>query len=177
MSESDKEKKDKNLFYLDDLSDYKVASDYSDVRGWKVLDADNRNVGKVDSLLVNKKAEKVVYLDIEVNSDLIEAGHEPFEASTGKGAHEYINKDGENHLIIPIGMVAIDTDNKSVIADNIGYDTFKSTKRHRKGSDIDREHETTVIKGYLPEDTTADDYRNDNFYNRKVFEERYKNKM
>lgn len=174
---SDRDKDDKNLFYLDDLSDYKVASDYSDVRGWKVLDADRRNIGKVDGLLVNKSAEKVVYLDVEVDSELIEAGHEPYESSSGKGAHEYINKDGENHLIIPIGMVAIDDDDKKVIADKIGYDTFRKTKRHHKGSSIEREHETTVIKGYLPEDTTADDYRNDNFYNRKIFEERRRKEL
>jgi hypothetical protein len=173
---SDKDKDNKNLFYLDDMSGYKVASDYSDVRGWKVLDADNRTIGKVDGLLVNKRAERVVYLDIEVDRELIEDGHEPYENSSDKGAHEYLNKDGENHLVIPIGMVHIDDDNKKVLTNEIGYDTFRKTKRHRKGSDISRDHEETVIKGYLPEDTQADDYRDDNFYNRKAFEDRRKRK-
>jgi len=40
----------KNLFNLDELSDYKVANDYSDVRGWQVKDANNRTIGKVDHL-------------------------------------------------------------------------------------------------------------------------------
>jgi hypothetical protein len=31
--------KNKNLYYLEELSDYKVASEYSDVRGWDVIDA------------------------------------------------------------------------------------------------------------------------------------------
>jgi len=172
---SDKEN-NKNLFYLDDMSGYKVASDYSDVRGWKVLDADNRSIGKVDGLLVNKKAERVVYLDIEVDKDLIEDGHEPYENPNNKGAHEYLNKDGENHLVIPIGMVDIDDDNNNVLTNEINYDTFKKTKRHTKGADLSREHEETVIKGYLPEDTTADDYRDDNFYNRKAFEDRRRRK-
>jgi len=68
--------KNKNLYYLHELSDYKVASDYADVRDWEVVDADKRTIGKVDALLVNKEAERVVYLDVEVNASLIEAGHE-----------------------------------------------------------------------------------------------------
>lgn len=168
--------KEKNLYYLDDMSGYKVASDYSDVRGWSVIDADNRTIGKVDGLLVNKRAEKVVYLDIEVDKDLIEDGHEPYENPNHKGAHEYLNKEGENHLVIPIGMIDIDDDNKKVLTNEINYDTFKRTKRHTKGTDISREHEETVIKGYLPEDTSADDYRDDNFYNRKAFENRRRNR-
>lgn len=172
---SDKEN-EKNLYYLDDMSGYKVASDYSDVRGWEVLGADNRTIGKVDGLLVNKKAERVVYLDIEVDKDLIEDGHEPYENPNHKGAHEYLNKDGENHLVIPIGMIDIDDDNNKVLTNEINYDTFRKTKRHKKGANLSREHEETVIKGYLPEDTTADDYRDDNFYNRKAFEDRRQRK-
>lgn len=172
---SDKEK-EKNLYYLDDMSGYKVASDYSDVRGWEVLDADNRTIGKVDGLLVNKRAERVVYIDVEVDKDLIEDGHEPYDNPNHKGAHEYLNKDGENHLVIPIGMIDIDDDNKKVLTNEINYDTFRKTKRHKRRSDISREHEETIIKGYLPEDTTADDYRDDNFYNRKAFEDRRQRK-
>ncbi|PKP19415.1 MAG: photosystem reaction center subunit H, partial [Bacteroidetes bacterium HGW-Bacteroidetes-22] len=35
----------KNLFKLDELSGYKVAENYSDVRGWDVKDANNRTIG------------------------------------------------------------------------------------------------------------------------------------
>jgi sporulation protein YlmC with PRC-barrel domain len=72
------DKKHRNLFRLHELSDYKVASHYPDVRGWKVIDADNRKIGEVDELLVNKATERVVYLDVEVDKKLIEEGHEPY---------------------------------------------------------------------------------------------------
>jgi hypothetical protein len=62
----------KNLFNLDELSGYKVAKNYNDVRVWDGKDANNRIIGKVDHLLVNKSAERVVYLDIEVDTTLIE---------------------------------------------------------------------------------------------------------
>ncbi|MDQ6890962.1 MAG: PRC-barrel domain-containing protein [Bacteroidota bacterium] len=67
--------KNKNLYYLHELSGYKVADDYPDVRDWKVEDANGRLVGKVDGLLVNKTAERVVYLDVEVDKSIIEEGH------------------------------------------------------------------------------------------------------
>lgn len=65
----------KNLFNLDDLPDYRVAEIYSDVRGWEVKDANKRSIGKVDHLLVNKTAERVVYLDVEVHDALIKEGY------------------------------------------------------------------------------------------------------
>ncbi len=52
--------KNKNLYYLHELSDYKVADNYADVRGWEVKDAGNRTIGQVEGLIVNKKAERVV---------------------------------------------------------------------------------------------------------------------
>ncbi len=160
----------KNLFYLDQLSDYKVASDYSDVRGWKVLDVDRKPVGKVDGLLVNKKDERVVYLDVEVDKAIIEDGHEPFETSDKKGTHEYLNEDGENHLIIPIGLVDLDESNKKVLTDEISYDTFRKTKRYRKGSNINRDYEVMVYKSYLPAETEDENaFRDESFYKKKGF--------
>lgn len=164
--------KHRNLYRLDELSDYKVADDYSDVRGWKVIDADNRTIGEVDDLLVNKAAERVVYLDVEVDKDLVEDGHEAYGTSVSEGAHEFLNKDGDNHLIIPIGSVTIDKEHKHVLSNDIRYDTFKRTNRFRKGQEIDREYETRVFGVYYPDDsrnTTNDD---DSFYNRTQFNRR-----
>lgn len=90
----------KNLYYLHELSDYKVADNYSDVRDWEVVDSDGRYIGKVDALLVNKEAERVVYLDVEVDRSVIEAGHETYSQPSNEGVHEFLNSDGENHLIL-----------------------------------------------------------------------------
>jgi hypothetical protein len=75
----------KNLFNLDELSGYKVAENYHDVRGWDVKDANNRTIGKVDHLLVNKIAERVVYLDVEVDESLIEDEHNTYQNRASEG--------------------------------------------------------------------------------------------
>lgn len=138
----------RNLYYLEELSDYKVESDDPDVRGWKVKDADGLQVGKVDNLLVNKEKEKVFYLDVEVDESILEADHKPYAEPAKGQVHEFINKDGENHLIIPIGLAALNTDENYVYTDKIKHQTFAETKRIKKGAPIDRAYENLVLDSY-----------------------------
>lgn len=138
----------KNLYYLEELSDYKVESDDPDVRGWKVKDAEGRDIGKVDNLLVNKEKEKVVYLDVEVDQSILAADHKPYANSAKGEVHEFINKDGEDHLIIPTGLAGINADEKFVYTDRINHRTFAETKRIEKGAAIDRDYELLVLESY-----------------------------
>jgi hypothetical protein len=145
--------KKKDIHYLNDLSDYKVDSDFSDVRGWPVKDANHRTIGKVDGLLASKKAERVVYLDVEVDEEIIEAGHKPLQTPANEGVHEFINKEGENHLIIPIGMVSIHEDEKEVFTDQIDHATFAKADRFSKGSDFDHNYEVEIYRLYQGDPT------------------------
>ncbi len=163
--------KNKNLFYLDELSDYKVASDYPDIKGWNVRDSDNRVIGKVDRLLVNKIAERVVYIDVEVDHTIIEHGHDPY-AGTTTGVREFLNKDGDNHLIIPIGMIIIDEENKIVHSAQIDHTTFSKMPRFKRGSDINNDYEANVYRNYtgnndFDESALANEQE---FYSRKEFD-------
>ncbi len=164
------DKKNKNLFYLHELSDYKVADHYPDVRDWEVKDSASRTIGKVDGLLVNKTAERVVYLDVEVAENVIQAEHEIYSVKASEGIHEFQNEDGEDHLIIPIGMVELDTENQLVLARKINYETFSKTKRFKKGNDINRDYEIQVFDSYLPAKTDESRHVKDDYYNRSEFE-------
>ncbi len=162
---------EKHLYKLDELSDYKVASEDPDVRSWDVRDADNRVIGKVDNLLVNKAAERVVYLDVEVDNTIIDAKHDPYGRPEHLEIREFINKDGENHVIIPIGMVNLDKENKIVLAPGINHRTFAETKRFSSENPINREYEVAVLNSYnrehLPPETV---YEDDRFYDRDEFD-------
>jgi len=160
----------KNLYYLHELSDYKVATNYADVRNWDVVDKDKKTIGKVDGLLVNKQAERVVYLDVEVDTTLIESGHQTYATPASKGVHEFLNEDGENHLIIPIGMVFLDEENKKVHTNQVDYTTFAKTKRFKKGTNIEKSYELMVLPMYLPNSKFEDESSLENqFYNRDEF--------
>jgi hypothetical protein len=159
----------KNLFNLDELSGYKVAENYNDVRGWDVKDANNRTIGKVDHLLVNKITERVVYLDVEVDEALIEEGHNTYQTPVNKGVHAFLNKDGENHLIVPIGMANFDEKKKLVNTNQIDRSTFAKTKRFRKGDDIDFDYELNTVRHYKGDNAIHSSNSIDGFYDREEF--------
>lgn len=167
------ETKHRNLYKLDELSDYKVASNYSDVRGWKIVDADNRTIGKIDNLWVNKDMERVVYLDVKVDKALIEdSRNEVHDVIANENNKELVYKDGDSHIIIPIGSVSINKDTKIVMANNIGYNTFRNTNRYNSVDNFDREYERRVMKSYYPENDPDSVYYSDDdgFYNRREFD-------
>ena len=159
----------KILFNLDELSGYKVAENYSDVRGWDVKDANDRTIGKVDHLLVNKIAERVVYLDVEVDTSLIEEGHNTYQDSVSAGVHEFLNEEGENHLIIPIGMAILDENNKIVNTNQIDSSTFAKTKRFKNGDDIDFRYELNTLRHYKGDNNIHSSSDVDGFYDREEF--------
>ncbi|MDP1622719.1 MAG: PRC-barrel domain-containing protein [Bacteroidales bacterium] len=159
----------KNLFNLDELSGYKVAENYSDVRGWDVKDANNRIIGKVDHLLVNKTAQRVVYLDVEVDETLLEEGYNTYQNQVSEGVHGFLNKEGENHLIIPIGMAIIDEKNKLVNTNQIDSSTFAKAKRFRKGDIIDFAYELNLVRHYRGDNTIHSSNIVDGFYDREEF--------
>lgn len=167
------ENKDRNLYRLDELSDYKIASNYSDVRGWKIVDSENRTIGKIDNLWVNKDMQRVVYLDVNVDKALIDDSHnEVHDALANDNGKEFMYKDGNSHIIIPIGSVSINKDTKIVMANSIGYDTFRKTSRYSHQHNFDRNYERNVMNSYYPENdsnhgNSSDD---DSFYNRREFD-------
>lgn len=159
-----KDNENKQLYYLNELSDYKISSDDPDVRGWEVKDADNRVIGKVDNLLVNKRTERVVYLDVEVDSSIIEGNHDPYGKPANADVHEFINKDGENHIIIPVGLVNLNEDKNFVYTDSVDYNTFAETKRFQKGSTVNRDYEVVVLDSYNRRETRNKNLESDSRY-------------
>lgn len=138
----------KHLYNLSELSDYKISDGYPDVRNWEVRDNDNRVIGKVDNLLVNKEAKRVVYLDVEVDRTIIDAKHDPYATPANNEIREFVNKEGDNHLIIPIGLVDLNEDTKNVYTSSINHRTFAETRRYHKGDVVDREYEVQVLDSY-----------------------------
>jgi len=162
-------KENRTLFYLEELDDYKVANDQKDVRGWEVKDIDNRVIGEVNNLLVNKNTERVVYLDVELDESILNENHEPFSAKAKDGIHEFVNEEGENHVIIPIGLANLDLDAKIVSTKSIHQETFAKTKRFKKDSPIYRDYETLILKTYTRPEDVVNYPKDDLFYEQKFF--------
>lgn len=154
---SKQEIKNKNLYYLSELKDYKVAGGYPDIRGWVVRDSDKRVVGKVDNLLINKNLDRVVYVDVEVDQTIIDSRHDPYGKPADPEIKEFVNKDGQNHLIVPIGLVELNEDEKYVYTTRINHQTFAETKRIERGGNLDRHYEESVLSSYNRRTNPLDD--------------------
>ncbi|MDO7875010.1 PRC-barrel domain-containing protein [Hymenobacter sp. ASUV-10] len=80
---------------LRDLTDFEVADDNPDVRGWTVRGADGKALGTVYELIVDSHALKVRYLDVELDA--------------GFNVNEH-----ERHILLPIGVAALDVEGDNV---------------------------------------------------------------
>jgi len=152
---------EKHLYYLSELSDYKISGGYPAVRNWEVKDRALRKIGTVKNLLVNTKTERVVYLDVEVDQSIIDADHDPYGRPANEEIREFINEKGQNHIIVPIGLVDLNNDQEYVFAESIDHHTFAETKRISSDTPIDRDYENAVLDSYgryanAPEEKTMD---------------------
>ncbi|MFP4527457.1 MAG: PRC-barrel domain-containing protein [Candidatus Kapaibacterium sp.] len=87
-------KKDDSLEYLKNMESQKVEWNEPDIRGWSVVAADGKDIGKVHDLVVRKDNKKVVYIDIHLPTEMTE---------------------GENdHAMIPAGFIDVEDDNEKV---------------------------------------------------------------
>lgn len=145
--------RDKHLFRLGELDDYKVASDDPDVRGWTIVDRDNREFGKINELIVDPDQEKVRYLDVVARHDRASAD--------------------EEHLLIPIGVARIDDEDNRVIVRDINSEFLNSYPPHR-GDEITRDYEYEVVERFnRPDGTTSAATRHEgtDFYNSEIYNE------
>ncbi len=131
---------DRSLVPLSDLDDFKVAEGDPDVRGWEVRGAGSVKIGKVDDLLVDTEAEKVRYLSVELQEDLIRGRD-------------------DRHVLIPIGSAVLHEDDDHVLVS--GLTTARVTDLPSYSAQpLNRDYEISLLKVYDPKYTamTGDIY-------------------
>jgi uncharacterized protein (TIGR02271 family) len=140
---------------LDELSDFKVADDDPDVRGWDVISADGKRVGEVENLLVDTGAMKVRYLDVEVDDDLLET-------------------DRDRHVLVPIGYARLDRDDNRIVVDTLQSSDVSQLPAYGN-EPLTRDYENNVIRTWNRDSTGAaagddfyagESFRDDRFYDR-----------
>ena len=164
----------KNLKFVDNLSDYDVHHEDTDIRDYNVVDASGAIIGEVEGLLADVSARLVRYAEIEIEDDVIER-------------HRGDGYDAEDrNLLIPIGLVQIN-DNKTVTVRGINMDRFLGYPRFNRklgyttAYEIDtndylsdfHEYRASYKKNrysndkYRSMDTLEDNFYNTDFYTRR----------
>ncbi len=140
---------------LRDLPDFEVADDNPDVRGWTVRGGDGQALGTVYELIVDPEALKVRYLDIELDSRF------------------HINEH-ENHLLLPIGVAALDADDDNVFVTALDSKSVLDYPPYVE-IQITREYEEAMLHALGKEAAPAnprfyeqDSFDAESFYNRRA---------
>lgn len=110
-----------NLERLDDLHGYKVADGDCDIRGWSVRTADGRKVGEVDSLIVDKDAMMVRYIDVDLDRKALDL------------------KD-DRHVLVPLSSARLDDDHDDVRLTGIDAAQLVAMPPYRHGAPVDTDH-------------------------------------
>ena len=151
-TDKDIQNDNRHLYRLNELKDYKVASDDPDVRGWEILDRDNERFGTIRELIVDPEQKRVRYLDVEPSGDLS-------------------SRTKDERLLIPIGVARLDKDHNNVVVSEIDKDALVSFPLY-KGDTVDRDYEVTVVERFNTTDRTATTTREKgDFYNTPLYDE------
>jgi uncharacterized protein (TIGR02271 family) len=84
-----------SLMPLSQMNDFKVAGDNPDVRGWDVFASDDKKIGRVDDLLVDRNGTDVRYLVVDLDRGLL-------ASLSGRSGH----------VLVPVGEVRLDRNSK-----------------------------------------------------------------
>ena len=152
-SDKDIQNDNRHLYRLNELKDYKVASDDPDVRGWEILDRDNQKFGTIKELIVDPEKKKARYLDVEPSGD-------------------FSSRKGDERLLIPIGVARLDKDHNNAIVNVIDKDALTSYPLY-SGDAVTRDYEVEVVERFNtpPAGTTTTTRDTGDFYNTPMYDE------
>ncbi|MBF9142476.1 PRC-barrel domain-containing protein [Hymenobacter properus] len=131
---------------LRDLTDFEVADDNPDVRGWTVRGGDGQALGTVYELIVEPEAMKVRYLDVELDGRF------------------HINEH-ENHILLPIGVAALDADDDNVFVPALNAESVLNYPPYVE-IQITREYEEAMLRALGQDAATG----NPRFYEQEFFD-------
>lgn len=119
-----KDEKRERLMLLSELKDLRVSKDDPDIRGWEVVTADRKKMGKVHELVIDTIDMKVRYLDIDMDGKILDIK-------------------GSSHVLIPIAGAQLDDDDNRVYLTDITVEELRALPPydHRR---ITRDFETNI---------------------------------
>jgi uncharacterized protein (TIGR02271 family) len=125
-----------NIMPLSELSDYEVADDSVDVRGWTVTSNAGSDVGKVNDLLVDSTSMKARYLAVSLHEG----------ASVSRSGHSTLP------VLVPVDRAQIDEDDRRVVLDSssealMQMPRFDKLNVEREDSDQSRRSESAATSG------------------------------
>jgi PRC-barrel domain/Domain of unknown function (DUF2382) len=136
-------------------SGFEIKEGEPDIRGWKVKNDQNQEIGKVDELLFDTDSMRVRYLIIDLNG-------KPLNLAS-------------RDVIIPIGLAELDTTDNIILLPEVTVGHLASLPEYKKGK-ITIETERAIRNVFAPKGAVnyvdPDYYDPKEFYDNQYFNER-----
>lgn len=141
-----------HLYPLSKANDFKVASEYPDVRGWDIVGGDGLKLGKVHDLIVDIEQKRVRYLDVDLKKDLF--------------------PDNKRYqILIPLGVAILNRDDHNVIVTQITKDSLPGYPMYvREPIYVVRSYENAVRDYY--NNGHGNYHRDSEFYNHEFYDDK-----
>jgi len=167
MENNNNYNKEYQLKKLENLDDWKVHENDTDIRGWKLF-ANGVEIGEVENLIANTQTEKVQYIEVELDNRLEKYRDQSFRNRLGAEFYDLFGQDDDRKTIIPIGLIEIDNEQKKVLASrNLMAAHFANSPRYR---DLDTTPVRPVNELMVAKYYTSDDENYMNDYNNKEYD-------
>jgi photosynthetic reaction center H subunit len=115
---------DLRMQFLRDSKEYRIPKDEVDIRGYDVLSSDARKIGEVHDLVVDTRALKVRYAQIEVD-------------------REYLGPKNNNYILVPIDTARIQEREKNLFLPDLTAAQVASMQSY-DGEALTPDYEETV---------------------------------
>lgn len=135
------------LFYLHDLTDYKVHHDDPDVRGWTVKLGNGTSIGKIENLVVDKAAQKVRYVEVTADTSFF-SSYDRDDYYLDRDSDRVYGADHDSHFLVPIGMVRLDRSDNECYVEGIAGESMGSVPRYRRGTQLRPSYEVSTLGHY-----------------------------
>ncbi|RNI21869.1 DUF2382 domain-containing protein [Rufibacter latericius] len=104
-------------------SDFEIADNQPNIKGWTVKDSSGQTIGEVDELIFDVQARKVRYMVVDLEGNVLDLD--------------------TRDVLVPIGIAELQDDGNNVILPNVTADQLRSLPTYEKGR-FDREHESSI---------------------------------
>ncbi|TGE17146.1 hypothetical protein E5J99_07675 [Hymenobacter elongatus] len=144
-----------HLRRLRDLTEFEVADNSPDVRGWAVRGGDGNKFGDVHELIVEEASLKVRYLDVELDASLNVNHH-------------------ERHILIPVGVAALDEEGDNVFVPSLTKESVLEYPPYQE-IQITRQYEEAMLRSLqlpLPEAHIGSFYDQDSYNEQRFYQNR-----
>jgi stress response protein YsnF len=137
-------------------SDYEIADNEPDIKGWTVKDGSGQKIGKVDELIFDIQSQKVRYLVVSLKEKTLQIK--------------------DHDVLVPIGLAELNDKDNDVFLPSITMEQLRSLPEYEKGK-IDSSMENKIrsiltgSEGALGTTALASSRGNEDFYDHEHFNE------